>query len=254
MRKILFILAGCFLCIGSAVGGAWVLVVADEIPAMEFLAGRLEVEEKIGSEIVTQGRMPADLSGFAAVIVYIHGKLEEDAERVLIAYTKAGGKLIVLHHSISSGKRKNREWFGFLGVSLPEGEFSQGGYKWIEPVALDIVNLAPDHFITSNRVTYPIRVPYRRSDLSGSEELRPGFSLQESEVYLNHMLTQPRTVLLGFRYVDAKSGQVYMQDRAGWLRSAGRGLIIYLLPGHSVLDFQNRVYARLIINAVLFQP
>lgn len=246
------ILLSCLFWAWSVAGAADVLVVADEIPAMEFLAGRLQAEENVSCEVVTQSAMPAALAPFRAVIVYLHGKLGEPAEKALVDYTKAGGKLVVLHHSISSGKRQNKEWFRFLGVALPEGEVGQGGYKWIEPVTLDVVNLASDHFITTNKLTFPGRISYRRSDVGGVEELRSGFTLHDSEVYLNHTFTEPRTVLLGFRYTDAKSGQVYMQDRAGWVRPAGRGTIIYLLPGHSVKDFEDPTYARLVINAVVY--
>jgi len=50
-------------------------------------------------------------------VVYIHGELKGPTEESLIRYTHAGG------------------------------------HKWIEPATLDLVNLAPDHFITTHRVT-----------------------------------------------------------------------------------------------------
>ena len=165
-----------------------------------------------------------------------------------------GGKLIVLHHSISSGKRKNAQWFKFLGVALPEGDVNQGGYKWIEPVTLDLVKLAPDHFITTNQVSYPTRIGWRAGGAGEGETFLPGFTLHESEVYLNHVLTEPRTQLLGFRYTDAKSGQVWRQPHAGWLKRVDRGWIVYLLPGHSLKDFEQPAYARIVLNAVIWKP
>jgi len=245
---------GCLLLTWTAWAAQDVLIVADEIPAMEVLAGKLKAEENLASQIVTQANMPADLSGFAAVIVYIHMNLQESAEKAFIAYTRAGGKLVVLHHSISSGKRKNKQWFSFLGVALPQGDVSQGGYKWIEPVTLDVVNLAPDHFIAAHKVKYPAQVPYQRSEANTSIENLPGFTLKESEVYLNHVLTGSRTVLLGLKYTDTKSSKTYMQNHAGWIKPAGKGWIIYLLPGHSALDFENPTYARIVLNAVVYQP
>ena len=64
--------------------------------------------------------MPASLSAFRAVIVYIHKDIDSKSEKVFIQYAKNGGKLLILHHSISSAKRKNAEWFSFLGVDLPK--------------------------------------------------------------------------------------------------------------------------------------
>ncbi len=229
-----------------------VLIVADERPAMEVLAGRLRAQEGVAATVVTQDRMPPGLSGYAAVIVYIHRNLDAAAERAFIDYTTGGGRLVVLHHSISSGKRKNKDWFPFLGVDLPAGDVGQGGYKWIEPATLDVVNLAPGHFITTNKVVYPTNIAWAAS-AAGSAEPRPGFVLPESEVYLNHARTAERTPLLGLHYADPKSGRTWMQDTAGWLRPAGGGLIVYLMPGHSALDFENPAYARIVVNAVIFK-
>src|SRR5437899_10127995 len=132
-----------------------VLIVADESPGMAVLASKLKSEEKISSKVISQKDLPENLAAFEAVAVYIHKDLSESAENAFIAYALGGGKLVLLHHSISSGKRKNAHWFSFLGVNLPEGDFNHGGYKWIEGVSLDLVNLNPNHFIMTNKVTYP---------------------------------------------------------------------------------------------------
>jgi len=253
MFKPLVFLVGALLS-GPAFAATEVLIVADEFPAMEWLASTLKKQEGIPSRVVAQTNLPPRLADFRAVIVYIHGNLGAPTEQALIDYTRAGGKLIALHHSISSGKRKNAQWFKFLGVALPEGDVDQGGYKWIEPVTLDIVKLAPGHFITTNQVSYPTRIAWRTDGAGTSEESLPGFTLHESEAYLNHVLTEPRPQLLGFRYTDAKSGRVWMQNHAGWIKSADRGWIIYLLPGHSVKDFEQPAYARIVLNAAIWKP
>jgi hypothetical protein len=253
MKNFALLLAGLILA-GAPLPAAEVLIVADEFPAMQVLARQLHAEEHIPSRIVAQTNMPADLAPFAAVMVYIHRQLDAAAERAFVDYTQAGGKLIALHHSISSGKRKNKLWFPFLGVDLPDGEVSQGGYKWIEPVTLDFVNLAPGHFIMTNKVKYPRTIAYRRGDGAADELLLPGFTLKDSEVYINHQLTRPRTVLMGFKYADAARGRVFMQDRAGWMLRSGRGWIIYFQAGHSAKDFEEPAYARILLNAVLYNP
>lgn len=251
MQKVLIALASLLLT--RAVFAADVLIVADEFPAMKILANALKAQENLDSRIVSQAEMPADLAPYKAVIVYIHRNLNEAAEKAFIRYTEAGGRLVPLHHSISSGKRKNKEWFKFLGVSLPQGDVSQGGYKWIEGVVLSVVNLASDHFITTHKVNYPEQIAWTAGAGEGQPK-RPGFTLQHSEVYLNHVLTEPRQLLLGFKYTDATSGQVYEQKHAGWMRKSGKGWIVYLMPGHSLSEFEDPAYARIVVNAVIWQP
>lgn len=251
MKALTFIL-GCLCCLRAV--AAEVLIVADEFPAMRILADQLKAGAKAQSLVLAQTNLPPDLTDFAAVIVYIHGKLNAGPEKAFIEYANQGGKLILLHHSISSGKAANKTWFPFLGVTLPKGEVDQGGYKWIEGVTLEIVNLAPDHFITTNKVTYSQRSAYVSSNSGGVEKMVPSFTLKESEVYLNHTWSGPRAVLLGLKYTDAKSGKTYMQDRAGWYKPAGKGWIFYFMPGHSAKDFENPAYGQIVVNAFLFKP
>lgn len=228
---------------------AQVLIVADEFPAMEELARQLNKQEGLASQIVKQTEMPADLRPFQAVVVYLHGKLLPAPERALVDYTTAGGKLVALHHSISSGKRTNELWFKFLGVDLPKGEVTAGGYQWTEGVTLDIVNLATNHFVTTHKVNYPAAFPFQPGEAPARQ--LPGFTLHESEVYLNHRLIGERTLLLGLRYQEAKTGRVWHQTHAGWMRPAGRGMIYYLMPGHSVREFRDPAYVRIVLNAII---
>lgn len=245
---------GClFLCLlmGSAFA-AQVLMVADEFPAMQELARQLKEQEGWESQIVKQTEMPAELKPFQAVVVYLHGKLLPAPEKAMVNYTREGGKLVALHHSISSGKRTNELWFDFLGVDLPKGEVTQGGYQWTEDVTLDIVNLATNHFVTTHKVKYPGRGEFIAA--TAGKAVLPLFTLHESEVYLNHQLKGERTLLLGLRYTDKKTGREWHQTHAGWIKPAGKGMIYYLMPGHSVRDFQDPAYGRIVINAIVHQP
>jgi len=110
-----------------------VLIVADEFPAMEWLAGTLKAQEGLASRVVARPTSRRSCPGSCRDRVPPRqpGRADRAGAHRLHA---RGGKLVVLHHSISSGKRKNAQWFKFLGVALPEGDVSQGGYKWIEPV------------------------------------------------------------------------------------------------------------------------
>lgn len=240
MKQIYILLTSIWLS-SFPVAAAEVLIVADEFPAMEIVAQRLKQDEGIASTIVKQDEMPAELAKYSAIIVYVHKKLADAPAKAMVDYTNAGGKLVALHHSISSGKRENKHWFPFLGVDLPKGDVEQGGYKWTEGVTLHVLNRAPAHFITTHKVKYDAQNP-------------SGFALEDSEVYLNHTFTGPRTVLLGLKYTDAKTGKTWMQDTAGWLKPSGKGWIVYLMPGHRAQEFQHPAYSRIVLNAVIFKP
>ena len=254
MRNFWFILLALLLPGPTAATGE-VLIVADEFPAMEHVAAKLKAEEGLNSRVVWQTNLPPDLSVFSAVVVYIHLRLNEPAEKAFVAYAQAGGKLVVLHHSISSGKRKNRQWFNFLGVALTEGDVNTGGYKWIEGITQQIVNLAPDHYITTHKVNYPEQIGFK-TDADTAERTLPGFTLRESEVYLNHTLAdnQNRTHLLGFKFTDKNTGRTYMQSHAGWIKPSGNGWIVYLQPGHDLHDLTNPCFERIVVNAVVWKP
>ncbi|WP_338869072.1 ThuA domain-containing protein [Spirosoma sp. SC4-14] len=242
----------CLLMTVGRVTAQDVLIVADEIPAMEVLAKGIQQQEGLTSKIVTQADMPATLANFRAVVVYIHKDLDSIPERAFIRYAQNGGKLICLHHSISSAKRKNKEWFSFLGIDLPKKDVMEGGYKYVGDIDMAVVNLAPQHFITSHKITYASTIAYTRE--GGQKEGQfPGFVLQKTEGFLNHQLLSPRTILLGYKFTDA-AGKVWMQDRSAWCMPEGKGWLFYSQPGHAVSDFENPTYTQLIANAILYKP
>jgi hypothetical protein len=229
-----------------------ILIVADEFPAMEVLAQSLQEQEGLSSKIIAQTDLPESLSGFKAVVVYIHKDLNAAPEAAFIEYAQQGGKLLLLHHSISSGKRKNKDWFSFLGLELPPAGAAAPAYKYINDLTIEVVNLAPGHFITTHKVTYPHTIKYQRENASKQKKIS-GFSLPDTEVYLNHKLNTPRTILMGFKIKD-ESGQVWMQDRSAWCMPVGKGWVFYSQPGHTVQDFKDPTYVRILTNAVIYKP
>lgn len=243
IRKLLLV-AGFVAFLITRVVAADVLIVADEFPAMQVVADSLKSSKQINSQLIEQSKLPTSLTSFQAVVVYIHRGLDAAAERAFIQYAKDGGRLVLLHHSISSGKRQNKDWFKVLGVELPTGEVAQGGYKWIEGVTGEWVQLN-SHPIMTNQVNYPQQIAYSNPTL----RTLPGFKLSDTEVYLNHVLTGPRTILMGMKYSDP-TGKTWMQDTAGWLRSAGKGWVVYFMPGHSLHDFENPTYRQIVLNAI----
>jgi hypothetical protein len=234
-------------CLGRRAAAARrrrLLFVADELPAMERLAA--QIERRVGaieSTLVAQDALPPSLATFDCVFVYIHRDLAAAAEGAFIDYAERGGRLVVLHHSISSHKRKNRRWLPFLGVRLPEGDLGAGGYKTFDDMTFELVNRAPRHPVTSARLKYE-----RTVKIGGKEH--PAFVMEQTEVYVNHVLEGPRTILFGLHYAHAKTGQTFDQDTAGWYRRTGRGEAYYFMPGHRATDFENPWYAQVLANVV----
>src|SRR5207245_2931936 len=100
-----------------------------------------------------------------------------------------------------------------------------------DPVSYDVVNLAPGNPITTHKVRFGKTIPYE-STAEGSSKMFPATTFTDTEVYLDHVLSGPRTLLLGMKYTDAKTGKVYMQDTAGWLLQTDKGDVFYFMMGH----------------------
>ncbi len=66
------------------------------------------------------------------------------------------------------------------------------------------------------------------------------------------MLQGERTILLGLKYTDAKSGTVYQQATAGWMLPTDKGEVFYFMMGHRAEDFDNAAYRHMLDNAVEF--
>jgi len=232
-----------------------VLIIQDERPQMDVLAKFLTEEGKLSVTIVDQQSLPKPLSAYKAVIVFIHRQLDEQTERAIIDYTKDGGRLICLHHSISSRKAENKFYFDFLGIQLNKGSMEDGGYAWKASNWM-LVNLNTKHYITNHNIEWKKQVTYSSSDKPAVEKSYPGIDLKDdSEVFINHRFTDGRekTVLCGLIYTDKATGKTYMQDRGAWIKNRGKGTIVYLMPGHCASDYQNENIARMVLNAVNWQ-
>jgi hypothetical protein len=229
-----------------------VIIVQDEMPQMKVLAKFLQEKGKLSVTITDQSSFPKDLSAYDAVIVFIHRDLQENTENSIINYTKNGGKLICLHHSISSKKAQNKFYFDFLGIRLDKGPMEKGGYKWKES-SWSLVNLNSKHFITNFNVNWNEKVTYTPSDYPSTESLFPGITFKhDSEVFINHKFTDSRekVVLCGIVYHDKESDKTYMQDRGAWIKRQGKGTILYFMPGHIASDYENKNISQIILNAI----
>ena len=235
---------------------AEVLIIQDELPQMKVLAGFLQEKGHLSATISDQASLPKDLSVYRAVLVFIHRDLRETTEKAIINYTQKGGRLICLHHSISSAKAANKFYFDFLGVRLEKGSMAAGGYAY-KVSGWSLVNLNRRHYITSFQVDWGEMATYTPSDAPSVEGTYPSIRLgDDSEVFLNHKFTDGRekTVLCGMVYHDKETNRTYMQDRGAWIKEQGRGIIVYFMPGHTASDYQENGIPQMIVNAIRRTP
>ncbi len=249
MRIFIRILGFLCFCISATAFSKEILIVADEWPQMNVLAEYIEQNGDYSVHKTEQDQMPQPLADFEGVIQFVHGMLYDEPARKLMDYTLNGGKLLVLHHGVSSKKKQTKGWYDFLGMELDRAEDSETRYVWINNIDFDLVNLNPEHYITSHKVTFPHTTEYRPSDAPSVMKKYPSIRYSNTEIFLNHQFTDGRekTVLLGFKYEDPKTGAVWMQDRSGWYKPKGKGMLFYLQPGQIVEDF-NQPYCQMILN------
>jgi hypothetical protein len=229
-----------------------ILLIKDEMPQMQLLADYLEKKGGYTVQLIDQDKLVDSLTPYQAVVLYIHHQMSEKTELAVMQYVRQGGRLVVLHHSISSGKRLNRYWFDFLKIQLPDAPFDQDGYVYRDPVTAQLVNLKKGHYITGHDINWPEKVSYG----STQKQEIPAVTLTHTEVYLNHQYTdqQDKIILCGFKYFDEASGRWFMQDRAAWLKKADKGWIFYFMFGHKNNDFENPLVTQIILNAITYQP
>jgi len=240
----------------EAIAAEKVLIVQDEMLQMLVLEKFLQEAGKLAVDIVDQRSLPASFSDYHGVIAFIHHKLEETAEVALLDYAKNGGRLVCLHHSISRGKQVNKYYFSALDIKLENTPLEQGGYAYREGISYALVDLKPEHYITSHEVTWGEKVAYTRSDGPDREEKKlPSIELDETEVYLNHQFTDSsqKILLCGFKFYNEKTGRWFMQDRAAWIKHYGQGEIVYFMPGHRPSDYENKNIAQMILNAIVWK-
>lgn len=234
---------------------AKVLIVADEWEPMQVLSDHLQAEGNCSVTCIEQSGPDLALAQFEAIFVYVHRALEAHVEDALIDYTLDGGRLIVLHHAIASAKVANPKWLDFLGIYIAPRDDPEHPWRVVDGTHT-VVNLQPNHYITSHQVTYDRVVKYVPSDGPSISKEYPAFDLENTEVFLNQHFTDGRekTVLFGFRIADPESSQVYMQDRSGWYKRSSQGWIFYLQPGHPASDFADQNFGQIVLNCLRWNP
>ena len=239
---------------GVAVGR--VLFVADEWKQLAPLIAFLQAEGGATVEMSDQKDLPEGLAPYHAVFMYIHGPMTPETERALVRYATIGGRLVVLHHGMASARAKNPEWLKMAGIAILPRDDPKTPWRVVAPVTHTLVNLRPDHYITSHNVKYDRKVKYQSPDAAGPAGEFPAFDLPDTEVFLNQQFTDgsEKTVLFGSTCADPQTGAAIMQDRGGWYKPVGRGWLFYLQPGHAESDFRNHSYCQIILNCLTWRP
>jgi hypothetical protein len=228
-----------------------ILIVADEWPPMDALADGLTEHADYKIQKAEQEEVDHDLSAFDFVFMYVHQSNLPDAETALIDYTNRGGSLIVLHHGISSSKMKNPEWLDFLGVELFPRDHDKYPWEVMAHTTHTMVDLCPGHFITTHGIKYDKQIEFHSEYDTLFHGVYQAFDLRDTEIFLNQRLKEGKIKIL-YGFTDAEG--IRMQPTSGWYKASGKGRIFYYQAGHSVSDFKNPNFIRVILNTLEWQP
>jgi len=214
---------------------------------MDVLADWLEEYTHYDIQKTEQEEIDMDLAGFDFVFMYVHKPILPDAEKAWIDFTKDGGSLIVLHHGIASSKMQNPAWLDFLGIELYPRDHPEFPWDVIGQTTHTMVNLNPGHFITSNGIHYDQSTAFHSEYDSIFQGTYLAFDLPDTEIFLNQRFKDDQIkVLFGFKSADGSR----MQPTSGWYKQSGKGHIFYYQAGHSVSDFKNQNFIRVLLNTL----
>ena len=245
------------LSMDSSARGAVLQVVGDEPVPMLSLKRVLESD---GHQVALFEQKEFASSGGqkpAAILMYVHGELEESVGKRLIAFAREGGRLVILHHGIASAKNKSPYWMEFVGMEILPKNAPEYPWAVIYGVEFEMVNLAPCHPVTTQHVNYTGTTTYSRSEPPQNKEQKlSSFIVSDTEAYLNQRFRpgHQRTLLFGMKCKDPVGGAVYMQDTGGWVMKAGKGWVLYLQPGHFGRDFEVPQLRQVLLNCLSWKP
>ncbi|MBD3351460.1 MAG: hypothetical protein GF364_08230 [Candidatus Lokiarchaeota archaeon] len=205
------------------------------------------------------------------IITYNKNLIRTKNINAIKEYCDKGGKLIALHHNVSSMMMRQPEWLEMMKVKIEKGEKAEYPWSVIEGGDLYLTNLAPDSIITTNEIKYKDSVPAINLPIEPnkvvtthelltkdqkqeyhSREKEPAILFNKSEYFINHvLLPEPeRTLLFALYFIDEASGREFISNNGGWKMPFGQGTIYYLMPGHSVHDY-NDTYCKIIRNCIM---
>jgi hypothetical protein len=188
------------------------------------------------SVLVYFAHRAAQLCGGSSVQVDLVAQVEAHLER--------GGGVVVLHHGlyVAAGKESILELIGAESNSI----------AWNTSVGQRVFNLAPDHFVTLNGVTYTgtAEFPALGGAMAGEYEYFDNIPDERYPVTELTPASDPdRTILFG-----SDSGGTralgFVTERAGW-----RGRVVAYQPGEyqpNALDDRDGNNFQILANAIVF--
>jgi hypothetical protein len=183
--------------------------------------------------------------------MYVHKTLTGNTESALINFTNNGGSLIVLHHGIASAKMDNQGWLNFLGIELFPRDHEKYPWGVLSETTHTMVNLNPGHFITSKGIQYEKIISFDAEYDTIYKGEYSAFDLPSTEIFLNQQfIGDQHKILFGFCNEDGSR----MQTTSGWYKQAGKGRIFYYQAGHSVADYENPNFFRILVNTLEWTP
>ena len=257
-RILLFLLVS--LCVPFSLNAAETarkaLILADKADEMPELCKLIQNGGWSATQIA-QADWDASFSGLDAIVVYIHEPILEPVEKALIDYAEQGGRLLVVHHALASAKMENPRWLEFLGIKILPRSNPDAPWFVSGDVPFTVINLAPNHYITSHKVVYSKTVAYRSPTRKELDKEFPAFVLERSEIFHNQRITdgEAKIPLFAYRLEEPQAGELpanvpASEETAGWLKKTGKGWTIYLQPGHTSTDFHHPAFAQILLNAL----
>jgi len=227
-------------------------IVSDDLEPLEPLVTFLRNQPLIGTvHTFGEDRLPADLSRYRGVFMYIHPTLQPGTADKLINYTQAGGRMIIPHHGIASSKTRNPDWLDFVGIRIAPRDAPDRPWRVVADTTHTFVDLCPEHYITSHGVVYSDKQLFS-AGADAPETLLPALRFADTEVFVNqqHMTGRNKTILFGSHCIEPDSGHVICQPDTGWMEPIENGWIFYFQPGHRPQDFQHPAYRQILLNCL----
>lgn len=235
------------------------LLVTDDKDQLQTLTALLK-ENGYEVTLRPQKQIGAPISGYDVVFVCVRRSLLDKAETELVNYAKGGGRLVVLYDGLNPAKRQNKKWLDLLGIKLYPREDKKYSRPISDPTRVRMVNLMPEHYITSHKVKYD-KTAYTSVDWPDLSGPLLAFDLSKTKVYNNIRSTDgsAKVILLGSKSPIASESlkatkKSLMDKNAGWYKRTGRGWAFYFQLGHSEADFRNPNFAQILLNCLAWQP
>lgn len=204
------------------------------------------------------------------IITYNKNLIKKRNVKTIKEYCANGGKLIALHHNVSSMMLRRPEWLDLMKINIVKGDDAEYPWSVIEGGDLYLTNLQPDNAITTKGIEYDSEVPMLKLSVDPtkkvltheldesqqkefhSREKEKAIEFKKSEYFINHLpLPEPNRILLfGIFFHDPESGREFISNNGGWKMPYKEGMIYYLMPGHSVHDYHEN-YCNIIRNCIL---